>query len=80
MKVTIKQIEKQIDKTVIKAKLFNASQISGDELLASVDKLGKILKAGTKAGLFCSETKMKAKFAILEKELTKANGSLFFTA
>lgn len=66
MKLTIEEIEKQIEATTEVAKIGTS-----DELLKSAEELQAKLNQGTLIGLMCHEARMKAKFAALEKALNK---------
>ena len=61
--ITMKEIEEQIDVTTSVAKEKNNEWA----LLKSVNELKAKLASGKKAGLYCNEPRIKAKFAALQK-------------
>jgi len=65
--VTMADIEQAIDKAAAAVKVFKGAR---DELIVTViNPLQVKLKEGTKAGLYCTERRLKSKFRKLEKSL-----------
>ena len=67
MKVTMLQIENQIDETIRATRLFLIGHIETNEFNEIIDKLKDMINAGIKAGLYCKENRIKKKFATLDK-------------
>lgn len=62
------EIEQAIDKAAAAVKVFKGTR---NELIEQViNPLQATLKAGTKAGLYCTERRIKSKFRKLQKALS----------